>query len=396
MTVTHYLTLITAILMTGLIHAEPFTPVDDNQVLEQLPVQLFQPSERTKIDRLRSRFKTNPQDWIATSELAQYYIQLAQSQADPRYMGYAQAILKPWWTTSQPSIQALVFRAIIRQNAHDFTGANKDLEQILRIQPGHYQANFIKATIATVQGDYQTAIRHCQQLIRRSSILTGLICQSTPASLSGKAENSYLLLKQLLSRTASIPEKQKLWAWTTLAEIAWRTGKFQSADHHFQTALQINARDMYARRAYADFLLQQHRPVDIVKLIGTEISNDALLLRLTLAEQMIDAPQLNHHIGLLKERFKANRQRGSSLHQGDEARFVLHLLNQPQAALQLARQNWQVQREPVDTYILLQSAIAANDTETTELIRQWLARQGTEDVLIDQILATLEGNSYEI
>jgi uncharacterized protein HemY len=69
-------------------------------------------------------------------------------------MGYAQAVLKPWWEIPHPTIQALILRAIIRQNAHDFKGALNDLEQVLNVQPSHTQANLIKATIATVQGNY--------------------------------------------------------------------------------------------------------------------------------------------------------------------------------------------------------------------------------------------------
>ena len=396
MTIKQLLTLTFAILTTGLSYAKPFIPVDDKQILERLPVQRFQTRERTAIKALRNRVTTDPQDWQAVSQLAQYYIELAQSQADPRYMGYAQAILKPWWATAQPSTQALILRAIIRQNAHDFSGANEDLERILSLQPDHYQANFIKATIATVQGDYLTAIRSCQRLIRHSSMIIGLICQSTPASLSGKAETSYQLLRQILLSSSSLPEKEQRWAWTSLAEIAWRTGKYASADKHFKTAMQLNSLDMYLRRTYADFLLQQHRPAEVIKLIGKNIASDALLLRLTLAEQMLNSEKLDNHIMVLRERFQANRKRGSTLHQGDEARFVLHLLKRPYAALQLARQNWQVQREPVDTVILLQSAIATNDVKTVAEIKQWLVKHGTEDVLIDQILATHESSGYEI
>jgi hypothetical protein len=52
-------------------------------------------------------------------------------------------------------------------------------------------------------------------------MLLTLICQSTPASLSGKAEISYQLLNQTLSAASAMPEKEKIWAWTSLAEIAW-------------------------------------------------------------------------------------------------------------------------------------------------------------------------------
>jgi hypothetical protein len=160
-------------------------------------------------------------------------------------------------------------------------------------------------------------------------------------------------------------------------------------------AMTIGVRDMYLHKVYADFLLQQQRPDEVIQLIDSDTQVDSLLLRLTLAEQMTGAAKLTKHIAILKERFKANRKRGSTLHQGDEARFLLYLLNQPQAALKLAKQNWQVQRESPDTYILLQSAIMTNDFATIEGIEYWLAKQGTEDVLIKQMLATHEDMSHE-
>jgi lipopolysaccharide biosynthesis regulator YciM len=209
------------VVMSGFTHAKPFTPKDDGLVLERLPEQFFQSKTNTTIKRLRTQLNSNPQDWSSARQLALHYIELSKTQSDPRYMGYAQAVLKPWWEIPQPTIQALILRAIIRQNAHDFKGALNDLEQVLSMQPRHIQANLIKATIATVQGDYQTAIQHCRQLMRRSSMLLTLICQSTPASLSGKAEISYQLLNQTLSAASAMPEKEKTWAWTSLAEIAW-------------------------------------------------------------------------------------------------------------------------------------------------------------------------------
>ena len=396
MNMTPRLWLMIFIAMTGVTQAKPFIPEDDHQVLERLPEQIFQSTTSAKIKRLKAQLKNNPKDWSSASQLVQHYIDLSQTQADPRYMGYAQAILSPWWEASQPPLQALLLRAIIRQNAHDFTGARKDLDQILSVQPGHIQANLIKATIATVQGDYPLAMQHCRQLIRRSSMMLALVCQSTPASLSGNAETSYQLLKQVLSAVPPMPDKETVWAWTSLAEIAWRLGNYKAADRHFQTALKTGVRDNYLLKVYADFLLQQLRPDEVITLLASETQIESLLLRLALAEKMTHTGELTDHIDLLNERFKANRKRGSTLHQGDEARFKLHLLNQPQAALRLARQNWQVQREPSDTYILLQSALSANATGTIQKVEHWLAQQGTDDVLIKQILAMQGGESNEI
>ncbi len=383
-------------LMTGVLQAEPFTPELDNQVLEQLPRQLFQTTASKKVKSLRVQLKNNPNDWSSVNQLAHHYIELSKTLADPRYMGYAQAIIDPWLETAPYSIQPLVLRAIIRQNAHDFTGAMEDLDQVLSIQPGHFQANLIKATVATVQGEYSLAIEHCRRLMRRSSLFMALICQSTPASLSGNAKRSYQLLHQILSSGRMMATKESIWAWTSLAEIAWRLGYFKEADQHFQRARQVGVRDYYWLKTYADFLLQQKRPLDVIQLIAVETKNDSLLLRLAIAEKLTSSRQLPDHVTWLNDRFQLNRKRGSSIHQGDEARFILYFGNQPEMALQLAWQNWLIQREPTDIYILLKAAIAAHDDETIKEVKQWMAINKTEDVVIQGILATQAGDGYEI
>ncbi len=396
MNFTHRIVLILLLTMPSIMNAKPFTPKNDQQILERLPEQLFQSETNVTINKLRNQVNANPKDWSSASQLAQLYNELSQTLADPRYMGYAQAVLNPWWQSSQPPLKSIILRAIIRQNGHNFSGAMDDLKQILIIQPGHVQANLIKATIATVQGEYEIAKQHCQRLMRRSSMMLALMCQSTATSLSGNAKTSYRLLHQVMSANLPMPEKEKSWGWTSLAEIAWRIGDYKAADRHFQTALQSGFKDIYCLRGYADFLLQQKRPFDVINLLASETQIDSLLLRLTIAEKNTDSEHFRRHNALLNKRFKENRKRGSTLHQGDEAKFMLQLMNQPKIALQLARQNWQLQREPVDTYILLQSALAASDYATVQAVTTWLENQGTEDVMIKQILATMEGNGYEI
>ena len=396
MNFTHRIVLILLLTTPLIINANPFTPKNDHQILERLPKQMFQSETNATINKLRDQVNANPKDWLSASQLAQLYIELSQTLADPRYMGYAQAVLNPWWQSSQPPLESMILRAIIRQNAHNFSGAMDDLEQILKIQPGHVQANLIKATIATVQGKYEIAKQHCQRLMRRSSMMLALICQSTATSLSGNAKTSYRLLHQVMSINLPMPEKEKSWGWTSLAEIAWRIGDYKAADRHFQTALQSGFKDIYCLRGYADFLLQQKRPLDVIHLLASETLIDSLFLRLTIAEKNTDSEHFSRHNALLNQRFKENRKRGSTLHQGDEAKFMLQLMNQPKIALQLARQNWQLQREPVDTYILLQSALAVSDYATVQAVTAWLENQGTEDVMIKQILVIKKGNGYEI
>ena len=87
---------------------------------------------------------------------------------------------------------------------------------------------------------------------------------------------------------------------------------------------------------------------------GATQRNDALLLRIALAEQRLPdhAADFAAHRADLAARFDAARRRGDSLHRREEARFRLTMLGDAAGALALARANWDVQREPADRRIL--------------------------------------------
>jgi hypothetical protein len=110
--------------------------------------------------------------------------------------------------------------------------------------------------------------------------------------------------------------------------------------------LSLGLRDGYVLGAYADFLLDTGRPQEVQALLQDEVRIDPLLLRLALAEQRLGMPSLAKHISDLSERFAMSRLRSDTSHRREEARFVLHLLNQVPNALRLAEANWSVQREP--------------------------------------------------
>jgi hypothetical protein len=117
--------------------------------------------------------------------------------------------------------------------------------------------------------------------------------------------------------------------------------------------------------AYADLLLEQGRAAEVAGLLANETRADALLLRLALAESLLTPPPATFaaHVTALRARFEAGHLRGDFVHQREEARFTLRLLKEPSAALRLAQTNWQAQHEPADISILLQSALAAGESD---------------------------------
>ena len=113
--------------------------------------------------------------------------------------------------------------------------------------------------------------------------------------------------------------------------------------------------------------------MDALAVVRGDERNDALLLRIALAEQRLPerAADFTAHRRALADRFDAARQRGDSLHRREEARFRLAIEHDAKGALALAEANWQVQREPADRRILLEAAEAAGDTATVRSVAGW-------------------------
>jgi tetratricopeptide (TPR) repeat protein len=379
------------LLWSGAAWATPFIPQSDTQVLERLRDRPLDSITR-ELRQMRAELNQSPQNLKLAVSLAKRYIEQGRQQADPRYNGYAQAALASWWEQPQPPPAVLVLRATLRQSRHDFDGALVDLNQATKVSPRDPQAWVTRALIQQAKGNYPEAKRDCVPLFRLSTRLVGVTCLSSIASLNGQAQQSYQLLERVLADAPSATTDEKLWARTTLAEIAMRRGQAQTAEKQFKQAIALGP-DSYLFGIYADFLLSQGRPQEVVTLLKDQTRVDNLLLRLTLAEQALKAQTLADHVAVLRDRFAASRQRGDTVHQREEAIYTLRLLNKPSEALKLAQANWQIQREPADTRILLESALAAQEITAAKSALDWLAQARTEDVALTKLRKQLGGKA---
>jgi predicted Zn-dependent protease len=374
--------------LTDAICAKPYIPQSSNEVLEQLPLL----NNRTDklLQQLQRQLNADPNNLHVASAVANRFIELARSEADPRYYGYAQAAIQTWWHQPKPPVSVLMIRANLRQHRHDFDAALRDLHAVIDQDPRNGQAWLSFAVIQTVQGNYDAARTSCLHLKRLSSHLTEIACMSNAASLSGSAQQAYTVLKQTVENTSSTDTEIQRWALTLLAEIAVRLGDTEAANSHFSQALALHQRDVYLLSSYCDFLLDQGQAKQVIKLLKDDTRPDGLLLRLALAEQADGTGDLAKHKEDLQQRIAAYRLRSENIHQREEARFYLELLKQPDEALKLALQNWQVQREPADARLVLDAALASQNTGAAQAVLAWLTEKKLEDKTLQQRVAQLE------
>jgi len=365
----------------------PYTPSDDSAVLERLPTRRGDPVI-AELRQLRAALAASPKDAATAARLAQRYFDLAMAEGDPRYVGYAEAALRPWPGDDAPA--AILFtRGLLRQYRHDFASGMKDFERALQRDPGYVDARAWRAAIFMVQADYAAAARECAALRGYASELTTTGCLAYVEATTGKTRAAYERLSAALARQPNASAGTRLWIQTRLAEMAWRLGDVPLAERHFAAALKLGVTDNFLLAAYADFLLEQGRAKEVVALLQDWARSDTLLLRLAIAEQRLKLPAAQAHTQALADRFAAAALRGERLHMGEEARFLLDLKGDARAALAVGLENWKEQREPRDALVVLEAAAAARDAKAAAPVLQWLNDSGFESERLRRVAASL-------
>ncbi|MFL6671756.1 MAG: tetratricopeptide repeat protein [Massilia sp.] len=367
--------------------ATPYVPARGDEVIERLP-RRADPLQQ-ELRRMRADLGARPRDLTLATRLAQRYITLGRGESDPRYFGYAQAALAPWWMLPAPPPAVRLLRAMLLQGSHHFAEALADLDAVVAAQPGNAQAWLTRATVQAVRGDYAGATASCARVAALASQLVAVACLAQARGVT--AGTAAPLLEAVLERSGPVDDALRAWVLTLLAELAVRRGDAGPAEARFRMALGVAPRDAYLLGAYADFLLDQGRPREAVQLVQRHTRVDALLLRYALALRRLpgqrDAAQAAS--AELAARFDAGLQRGDRVHQREQARYALHLQGDARAALALARQNWEVQKEPADMRILLEAALAAGDRAAAAPVLLWMRQNRVQDLALRGLAAQL-------
>ena len=363
-------------------------PMSDAEVLERLPARALDPRQR-EMSELRRLLLARPDDLDLALRLARRYYAEVAAEGDPRYIGYAQAALAPWWKLPDAPPAVRVMRAILLQFNHQFDAALLDLQAAVKADPDDDQAWAWLAAIAMVRADYALARRACEGLAPRATPAIAAGCRAHIDASTGHAADAAGALRAALRDDIRSDTGERLWALTRLAEIEQRRGQYAAAEAAYREALALGISDSYLLAAYADFLLDQGRAAEVRVLLQGRERSDPLLLRLALAAKASADPLQARWQRELAARFDAARLRGDSVHQKEESRFALQLLGDGPRALALARENYAVQREPSDARTLLEAALAARQPDAAAPVLAWMKSSGIESLVLQDLARKL-------
>ncbi len=370
--------------------AEPYRPSADSQVLATVPARARDPRARELVV-LRAAWRAQPNDVGTAVRLAQRYFDEVAAEGDPRYVGYAQATLQPWWALPDPPVPVRVLRAMLLQFDHRFDPALADLDGALAADPENAAAWSWRTAILMVQARYAEARLSCEHLADFTSDLVAVACRAQVDAATGQAGPAAAALRGALQAATDASPDERLWCLTRLAETEERRGAYPAAEAAFREALALGIADVYLQAAYADFLLDRGRPAEVLVLLKDRGRADVLLLRLAQAAKATGDAQAASLAAELAARFDAARRRGDTTHRKEESRFTLAVQGNVARALVLAQANFAAQREPVDARILLEAAVAARDKKAAQPVLDWLAASGIQSVALQPLVDTLKG-----
>ena len=369
--------------------AQPYVPASDNAVLEHLP-STSDPRVR-RFDALKQQAAAQPADVNRAVALARAYLDYGRDTGDARYLGRAQAVIAAWTTRHPASDDALLVEATILQSRHQFVESRSILQAVLQRSNDNPQAWLTLASVALVQGDMDEARRDCAHLLGNVDGLITAGCIGSWSVVNGNAHGAQQVVEALLRQEPNETPALQSWAHGLLADAAKTLGQVERADAEFRQALQFAPGDNFLLADYADFLLDNGRAQQALELTRGYAQSDTSFLRQTLAESALRSPVASADIQQMAARFRDLEQRGDSrLYGREEARFALELQHDPARALQLAQNNWTIQRAPEDIRIYLQAALAANKPEAAQAVLVFLRQTHFEDPIVRALAAQVD------
>ena len=363
-----------AVQLSGLA-ATALQPLRDDEVLEMLPAVTRNRPAQSAITPIPGSAAHDP---AVAAKQAKEAIFVARQTGDTRYWGRAQAALAPWWDRPDAPVDLAVLQATVQQGRHEFSASRMVLSSALARAPGHAQGWLNLAGLERLSARYPEALAACDAVARAAQALYAEACRLETQSLQGQHEKAGQGLEALLKKTTDAG--QRSWLLSLLAESLERAGRDAPSADAYARSLAAE-HDLYTAIAFSDLLLRTGKNPQALQVLATLPETDAVVLRRAAAWKRLGDPRWKDERKMLEERVEELRRRGDdpALHGRELALAALWLDGDAPRALQLARSNLQLQREPLDWWAALQSARLAGDGAALTDIENAIRTAGLHD-----------------
>lgn len=309
--------------------AEPYVPSGDTVIAKARSTNIAKLSD----DELMNLLLSSQQ--VGQTEVNQG---LLKAQLHERFM-------------QSPTADIGYMYARVLQREHLFTQALLITQDVLEKYPDHINTHLLRANMLMVQGKFLAAKQQCLQLAGLTAIDVVNTCALDALSQDGQLSQSYQSLKNSI-----VPHKQSETTRHVLAEMALRMNNPKAALSHLNT-LSLNNAPVSLVVLWADIQLALGHYQKVLNTIPSLTNNnqnleDALLLRLAIAEQNNTKNPQSEWQHLMTQRVQLRELRQDKFHASDLARYYLDLNKQPDKALYWAKINWQQAKLESDQQLL--------------------------------------------
>jgi len=308
----------------------------------------------------------------------------ALDQGDPGWLGRAQAVLSPWWSSRELPAESLFVRALIRQGLHDFQAARLDLKAA--IAQDSTRAEFWSWLFAVdlVGSRLPEARASCDQLRRLFGAAEGDACLGLLHLRSGQPRQGQQLLDRLAKAAGDPSSASSQWLAFHRGEAYRMLGQPQTARAIWQEALRAaekaGDRAHGLRLALVELLNDQGLHAEALRFNGLLPRSDALLVQaIRSAKGLGRLEEARDLTKAFEERLARQRARGDLSNERPVVVFWLDVEGRPTEALALARQAWATQREPADAVLLGRAALATGHRASAEEVVAWVDQTGLVD-----------------
>ena len=318
-------------------------------------------------------FSAAASSWPMEQALAAAEAHLGQLQrsGNPRHFEAIQALTRRW--LESPSAAPLLL-ARAQQHQHQFDAALNTLQQHPSDKAHQAEAALLEAAILRLQGRFAAALQACERIPSNSP--EAQLCAWPVRSLTGELDAAIEQMSQL--RPVDLDGPLRRWRHSELAEMHERAGNDETALRHWLSALQADRNDPFLASATADLLIRTGQAEDALRVLEPLPSLDPVLIRRAQAARQLnpaDGTQLAQQVW---QRLQLAEQIHGQAHPRELAQTA-RMLGYDQQALDWARRNWALQKEPLDARLLLLAAHATGATNSIAELQTWLQQTGLQD-----------------
>lgn len=373
--------------------AAPYTPTSDDEVLERLPRGL----RSADLRRERAELADDPENLRDSLSMAASYLETARVEGDPRFLGYTQSILGPWWNQASPPSDVRVMRAAVFAIGFEFDRALAELDLVQAGEPGHIGAGVARVEVCLARGDLDGAARALE--LAASGMSPGAVaiararCERGGPRLDAAVES----LEKALASPAGWSATERHAALVLLADLAMQRGTWDEAAARFGDLRRLGKRDVRALALESDFELGRGTPQTVVERLKGEAGHDGLAVRLLeawMARGEGDADDMNRREELrrqVEKRLTDRRARGDVSVLPEAVRYWVRVQPDPARAVERAGELWAVRRTSDDARWVLEAARLGKDGALRKRVAEWVTGTGVQDARLSAELSRWEG-----